>query len=106
MAWIYLLVAGLLEVVWATSLKHSAEKFSVPLLILTIVAMMASIAALYAAMRDLPLGVAYPLWTGIGAVGSIIFGVIMLKESITITTIAGVIFLIAGMILIGLKTQH
>ena len=72
MAWIYLLTAGALEVAWATGLKNLGAKFSWAIGALTVIAMIASILTLYTAMMRLPLGVAYPIWTGIGSVGSVI----------------------------------
>ncbi|RKQ70753.1 quaternary ammonium compound-resistance protein SugE [Litorimonas taeanensis] len=105
MAWVYLLLAGLLETVWSTSLKHSADKGSVFWLFVTGIAMIASLLALYAAMRNLPLGVAYPIWTGIGSVSAIVVGVFLFKETINISTVIGVLFLIVGMGLISLKAH-
>lgn len=81
MSWLILLFAGLLEIAWAVGLKFS-DGLSRPLpAALTIVAMIASMALLGLAMRDLPLGTAYTVWTGIGAVGAVIFGIMMFGES-------------------------
>lgn len=81
MAWIYLVIAGLLEVAWATGMKYS-EGFTRPMWSgFTVVSMIFSFVLLSKAMEDLPLGTAYTLWTGIGAVGSIILGVVLFGES-------------------------
>ena len=105
MAWITLIIAGLLETAWASSLKGMADKFSFGLLIATLALMGASLAALYWSMRTLPLGIAYPIWTGIGSVGSVVVGVMFFKQEIGIVGIAGVACLLLGMLLIGLETR-
>lgn len=101
MAWIYLLTAGALEVVWAAGLKKLGLGFSWTLGTLTVIALVASMIALYAAMARLPLGIAYPIWTGIGSVGSIMVSVIIFNQTLSITSILGVTLLIIGMFLIG-----
>ena len=81
MAWLALLVAGLLEVGWATAMKLSAG-FSRPgPTVATFVLMITSFALLSFAMRSLPLGTSYAVWTGIGAVGSVLVGILFLHES-------------------------
>ena len=80
MAWIFLFFAGLLEVVWAYTMKLSLG-FTKPLpSVLTFVAMAASFALLSVAMKSLPLGTAYTIWTGIGAVGAFLLGILVLGE--------------------------
>ncbi len=101
MAWIFLLAAGALEVVWATGLKKLGLNFSWALGALTAVAMIASLTALYVAMLRLPLGIAYPIWTGIGSVGSIILSVVAFNQTLSMSGILGVTLLVAGMFLIG-----
>lgn len=101
MAWIYLLTAGALEVAWATGLKKLGTSFSWTLGAVTMIAMIASLAALYAAMIRLPLGLAYPIWTGIGSVGSIILSVLVFNQTLGLSSILGVTLLVAGMLLIG-----
>jgi quaternary ammonium compound-resistance protein SugE len=82
MAWIYLIIAGALECVWSTFMKMS-DGFSRPLFtILTIAGLAASMAALVAAVKTLPLGLAYPVWTGIGAAGSVLIGVLVFKDQL------------------------
>jgi quaternary ammonium compound-resistance protein SugE len=97
MAWVYLIVAGLLEVVWAYSMKQS-EGFSRPgASAVTIVAMIASFWLLALAMRTLPLGTSYTIWTGIGAVGAFAVGITVMGEAVSVTRIAA-----AGLIIVGL----
>ena len=101
MAWVFLGVAGLLEVVWAYMLKVS-DGFSKPVeSAIAIVAMIASFWLLSLAMTDLPLGTAYAIWTGVGAVGAFILGIIVLGEAATPMRIASALLILAGMI--GLK---
>lgn len=99
MAWIYLVIAGLLEVVWAYSMKLS-HGFSVPVpTIVTLVAMLASFGLLAVAMKSLPLGTAYTVWTGIGAVGSFALGIALLGEAITPMRLAAAALIVAGLML-------
>ena len=101
MSWIVLFIAGLLEVVWAVGLK-STHGFSrlVPSVI-TIVAMVASMALLSWAMKTLPVGTAYAVWTGIGAVGAAVTGIVLLGESASAMRIASLACIVIG--IIGLK---
>lgn len=101
MAWIFLLIAGALEVVWATGLKKLGIGFSWTLGALTLVAMITSLVALYAAMTRLPLGIAYPIWTGIGSVGSVLVGVIAFNQNLSMVSVAGLVLLVFGMFLLG-----
>lgn len=101
MAWIYLFTAGALEVAWATGLKKLGSGFGWPLAILTGIAMALSIAALYGAMVRLPLGIAYPIWTGIGSVGSVLVGILYFSQSISTTGLIGLALLVLGMALLG-----
>ncbi len=101
MAWIYLLIAGGLEIVWATGLKRLGGSFSSAILILTAVAMIASLVALYAAMARLPLGIAYPLWTGIGSIGSVMVSVLAFNQALSASGALGVVLLVVGMFLLG-----
>lgn len=81
MAWVYLLIAGVLEVVWATAMKYSEGFTRLWPSVATLVAMVISFALLSMAMRSLPLGTAYGVWTGIGALGSVLVGIFFLGES-------------------------
>ncbi len=102
MAWAYLFVAGLLEIVWAFSMKAS-HGFSRPVpSIITIVAMIASFALLAWAMRTLPLGTAYMVWTGIGAAGAFIVGVAFLGESITPMRLIAAGLVLSGLVMMKL----
>jgi quaternary ammonium compound-resistance protein SugE len=100
-AWFYLIVAGLLEIVWSFGMKAS-EGFSRPgWTLLTIVGMAASVGLLALAMRSLPLGTAYAIWTGIGALGAFAVGIAVLGEAATPLRIASAALILAG--LVGLK---
>lgn len=103
MAWIVLLFAGLLEVVWAVGLKYSHGFTRLTPSIITILAIIASMGLLAYAMRDLPVGTAYAIWTGIGAVGTAIVGIIFLGESANMFRLLSLALIITG--LIGLKVS-
>jgi quaternary ammonium compound-resistance protein SugE len=99
MAWLYLGAAGLLEIVWAFFMKRS-DGFTRPLdSAITIAAMIASFALLALAMRSLPLGTAYTVWTGIGAVGAFVLGIVALGEAATPLRIAAALLIVTGLIL-------
>lgn len=101
MAWILLFVAGLFEVVWAVGLKYS-DGFTRPLpTTLTVAAMVVSMVLLGLAARDLPIGTAYAIWTGIGAVGAFALGIVLFREPATAGRIACVALIVAG--IAGLK---
>ena len=101
MAWVLLLVAGLLEICWAVGLKYT-QGFTRPLpTVLTIAAMVVSIALLGLAVRSLPIGTAYAIWTGIGAVGTVITGIVLLNEPASAPRLICVCLITAG--IIGLK---
>ncbi|EKE72599.1 MULTISPECIES: multidrug efflux SMR transporter [Roseobacteraceae] len=100
MAWVYLTIAGLLEVAWAFTMKQS-DGFTRPLdTALTAVFALSSFALLAMAMRSLPLGTAYMIWTGIGAVGAFIVGIVVLGEAATLPRLIA-----AGLILAGIVTM-
>ncbi len=101
MSWIILFFAGLFEVGWAVGLKYT-DGFSRPLpTALTIAAMAVSLGLLGLAMKELPLGTAYAIWTGVGAVGTVIAGIILFGESMALFRLASVALISAG--LVGLK---
>ena len=104
MAWFALLFAGLLEVVWAFSMKQS-EGFTrlIPSLI-TLAAMIASFALLSWAIRSLPLGTAYTIWTGIGAVGAFIVGIMFLGESASAMRIAAAGLIVSGLVMMKVSS--
>ena len=100
-AWVLLIIAGILETVWAVGLKYS-QGFSKPVpSAITLVAMIASMYLLALAMKSLPVGTAYAVWTGIGAVGAAIFGMLLLAESREFWRIVSLVLIVAG--IIGLK---
>ena len=104
MAWLYLLCAGLLEVVWAYAMKLS-EGFTRPVpSVITGVAMMASFVLLAMAMRSLPLGTAYTIWTGIGAVGAFVLGIVALGEPVTPLRITAAVLIVAGLVLMKVSS--
>lgn len=103
MAWILLVFAGALEVVWAFSMKRSDGFTRLTPSVITLVAMIASFALLARAMRDLPLGTAYTVWTGIGAVGAFGLGVVLLGESSNPLRIVAAMMIVGGLVLMRLS---
>lgn len=101
MAWIILVIAGLLEVIWAIGLKYSHGFSRLTPSIITLVAMAASVFLLAYAMKSLPAGTAYAVWAGIGAVGTAILGIVLLGESASLARILSLGLILAG--IIGLK---
>lgn len=101
MSWILLLVAGLFEVAWAIGLKYT-EGFSRPLpTLLTLGAMGVSVLLLAMAVKQLPLGTAYAVWTGIGAVGTVLMGIWLFNEPATLARVLCLLLIISG--ILGLK---
>ena len=101
MNWLILIVAGLFEVVWATALKMS-NGFRNPLADVVFVAGMAlSVWILAIAMKTIPMGTAYAVWTGIGAIGGVVVGIIAFGESASALRIASAALIVAG--IVGLK---
>jgi quaternary ammonium compound-resistance protein SugE len=104
MAWVLLLVAGLLEIVWAFAMKLS-QGFTRPgASLVTLVAMLASFGLLSASMRTLPLGTAYTIWTGIGAVGAFVVGIVVLGESVSTARVLAAVLIVSGLILMKAST--
>jgi quaternary ammonium compound-resistance protein SugE len=97
-AWSYLLIAGLLEIGWAIGLKYS-EGFSrlVPSA-LTVAAMIASFYFLGLALRTLPLGTAYAVWTGIGTVGTVALGILLFDEPLELLRMLCILLIVAGVV--------
>jgi quaternary ammonium compound-resistance protein SugE len=101
MAWVWLGVAGVLEIIWAYALKQSVG-FSKPVeAVIAVVAMIASFVVLSLAMKSLPLGTAYTIWTGIGAIGAFVLGVVVLGEAATPMRVISAALILAG--IVGLK---
>ena len=101
MAWVFLAIAGFFEIGWVVGLKYS-EGFSKPFVsTLTVMAMVASVWLLSLAMKTIPVGTAYAVWTGIGAVGVAILGMVLFGESREVLRVICLFLIIAG--IIGLK---
>ena len=101
MAWVWLGAAGILEIVWAYALKQSVG-FTKPVeAVIAVVAMIASFVVLSLAMKSLPLGTAYTIWTGIGAVGAFVLGVVVLGEAASPMRVISAGLILAG--IVGLK---
>jgi len=101
MNWIILIVAGLFEVGWAIGLKYTEGFTRLWPTIWTIMAMIISLGLLGIAMKGLPVGTAYSIWVGVGAVGTVILGILLLGESASVSRMISVVLIIAG--IIGLK---
>ena len=101
MEWVYLVIAGLLEVFWSTCLKFSEGFTVMKFTVLTIIGMVFSFLFLSQATKQLPLGTSYAIWTGIGALGAVIVGIVLFKESVTAPRMLFVALLLIG--IIGLK---
>jgi quaternary ammonium compound-resistance protein SugE len=100
-SWIVLAFAGLLEVVFAVSLKQSRGLSDIPMVVIGAAAMLGSLALLAFAMRAIPVGAAYATWTGIGAIGTAVAGMVMFGEAASILRLASLALILAG--LVGLK---
>jgi len=103
-AWIYLAIAGVLEIVWAFAMKQSHGFTRPGFAVLTALAMVASLALLALAMKSLPLGTAYTIWTGIGAVGAFLVGIIVLGEPAGAIRIGAAILIVSGLALMKLSS--
>ncbi len=101
MCWIFLGLAGILEMVWALALKYSDGFSRLWPSVITILALVGSFWLLALAMRQLPVGTAYAVWTGIGATGAVIFGMLFLGEPVTLLRVVSLIAVIGG--IVGLK---
>ena len=106
MAWTYLIIAGLLEIVWAYFMKQSAGFTRLWPSVATLAFMGASFGLLALAMKSLPMGSAYMVWTGIGAVGAFIVGVMVLGEALTPMRIGGVVLIVSGLVVLKLSSSH
>ncbi|QFT72741.1 multidrug efflux SMR transporter [Ruegeria sp. THAF33] len=103
MPWIFLLFAGLLEIVWAVAMKQSAGFTRLWPTAVMGVSMLGSFGLLALAMRDLPLGTAYTIWTGIGAVGAFSVGILFLGEALTPVRIAAAVLIVTGLVVMKLS---
>ena len=104
MAWIYLLIAGVLEIGWAVGLKYSDGFTKLVPSLLTLIGMAASGFFLALAVQKIPLGTAYATWTGIGAVGTAILGIVLLGESRSMPRLAFIAMIVVG--IVGLKSAR
>jgi quaternary ammonium compound-resistance protein SugE len=101
MAWTLLFVAGLLEIAWAIGLKYTDGFTRLVPTGLTLVAMIASVVCLALALRTIPVGTGYAVWTGIGAVGTAILGIVLFGESTSLARLGCIALIVAG--IVGLK---
>jgi len=101
MSWLYLFIAGALEIVWAIGLKYTAAFTRLVPSVITIVAMVASVWFLALALRTIPVGTGYAVWTGIGAVGTAVLGIILFAEPATAARLLSIGLIVAG--ILGLK---
>jgi len=101
MAWVYLFIAGLLEIAWAVGLKYTQGFTRIGPTVFTLTAMAGSVGLLGLALRQLPLGTAYAIWTGIGTVGTVVAGMVMLGEPAGALRLLCIGLIVAG--IFGLK---
>lgn len=106
MSWMLLIVAGLLEVGWAVGLKYTAGFTRLVPSALTLAAMAGSVGLLGLALRSLPLGTAYAVWTGIGTVGTAVFGMIVLGEPAGAARLLCIALIVAGIFGLKLLSPH
>ena len=105
MAWAMLILAGIFEIIWAYSMKMSEGFSKLMPSVVTIVFMILSVVLLSISMRSLPLGTAYTVWTGIGAIGSFVVGIIILNEPITATRMIAAVLIVSGLVLMKLSSN-
>jgi quaternary ammonium compound-resistance protein SugE len=105
MAWVYLVVAGILEIVWAYTMKQSNGFTRLVPTAITILTMIGSFGLLSVAMRTVPLGTAYMIWTGIGAVGAFLVGILVLGEIISPMRVVAAVLIVSGLILMNFSAS-
>ncbi len=105
MHWIYLIIAGMFEISWAVGLKFSHGFSRIIPSILTVVCMILSFYFLAQALKNLPLGTAYAIWTGIGTIGTVICGIILFKEPATALRLFCIALIVSGITGLKLLTQ-
>lgn len=101
MAWLYLIIAGIFEVIWAMGLKYSQGFVKLFPSLVTLGAMVVSFYLLALATKSLPIGTAYAIWTGIGAIGAVLLGMILFNEPVNILRIVFLCLILVG--ILGLK---
>ena len=104
MAWIALFFAGLFEIAWATAMKQSDGFTRIWPTIVMVVTMLLSFGLLAWSLRVLPLGTAYMIWTGIGAVGAFIVGITFFGESLTVSRVVAAMLILSGLVLMKVST--
>ncbi len=105
MAWAILILAAIFEIIWAYSMKMSEGFTKLTPSIVTIVFMILSVVLLSVSMRSLPLGTAYTVWTGIGAIGSFVVGILILNEPMTAMRMIAAVLIVSGLILMKLSSN-
>ena len=105
MAWIMLFLAGVFEVVWAVAMKQSHGFTRLWPSIITLAGSIVSFLLLSWAMRSIPLGTAYTIWTGIGAVGAFVVGVVMLGEQLNTMRVVAAVLIVSGLVLMKLSAD-
>ena len=105
MAWAILILAGIFEIIWAYSMKLSEGFTRLTPSVVTIVFMILSVVLLSISMRTLPLGTAYTVWTGIGAMGSFILGIMVLNEPMTAMRMIAAVLIVSGLVLMKLSSN-
>lgn len=96
MAWLYLALAGMFEIGWAVGLKHTQGFTRAIPTLATVIAMAVSLGFLGLALKSLPLGTAYAVWTGIGTVGTVMFGILVLGEPASAARMGCIVLIVAG----------
>ncbi len=105
MAWVFLLVAGLSEIGWPLGLKLSqVTPHKAVWLLVAVASMVVSGAFLWLAQKSIPMGTAYAVWTGIGAVGTFVAGILLFKDPVSVFRVLSVTLIVAG--IVGLKLSH
>lgn len=106
MAWIVLFIAGLFEIGWAVGLKYTEGFTRIGPTVFTAISLIASMGLLGIAVRSLPLGTAYAVWTGIGAAGTVVLGIILFKEPATVARLLCVGLILSGILGLKLLTKE
>jgi quaternary ammonium compound-resistance protein SugE len=106
MKWLELVIAGVFEVWWAIGLKYSEGFTKLVPSVLTVIGMIASFYFLSLALKELPLGTAYAIWTGIGTIGTVILGIFLFKEPIDFVRLICIGFILVGIIGLKLVSKH
>lgn len=106
MKWLVLVIAGVFEVWWAIGLKYSEGFTKLVPSVLTVIGMIASFYFLSLALKELPLGTAYAIWTGIGTIGTVILGIFLFKEPIDFVRLICIGFILVGIIGLKLVSKH